>query len=175
MANEAYFNGKWSLFRICHSCCFLSINNLSGFFLEIVMGDRWFGKNIFAFGTLLVLVLVLFQYYLYHTFPFRFKIVILFSSCNSCWCISFWITVQRYGFFSTHSELSRRYAKIVEKKLVLSLEMTKINLPVTKINLLVTKIEISMTKMKSLCVWRQGCDVKAWFRKTSFLILKTYI
>ena len=27
-------------FSICHSCCFLSINNLSGFFLEIVMGDR---------------------------------------------------------------------------------------------------------------------------------------
>ena len=76
MANEAYFNGKRSLFRICHSCCFLSINNLSGFFLKIVMGDRWFGKNIFAFDTLLVLVLVLFQYYLYHTFSFRFKIVI---------------------------------------------------------------------------------------------------
>ena len=53
-------------FSICHSCCFLSINDLSGFFLEIVMGDRWFGKNIFAFGTLLVLVLVLFQYYLNH-------------------------------------------------------------------------------------------------------------
>ena len=50
-------------FSICHSCCFLSINDLSGFFLEIVMGDRWFGKNIFAFGTLFVLVLVLFQYY----------------------------------------------------------------------------------------------------------------
>ena len=93
---EAYFNGNWSLlqwqtkpissadeaylvcciskivrdkcpfFSICHSCCFLSINNLSGFFLEIVMGDRWFGKNIFAFGILLVLVLVLFQYYLNH-------------------------------------------------------------------------------------------------------------
>lgn len=103
-------------FSICHSCCFLSINNLSGFFLEIVMGDRWFGKNIFAFSTLLVLVLVLFQYYLDHTFSFRFKIVILFSSCNSCWCISFWITVQRYGFFSAHSELSRRFAKIIEKK-----------------------------------------------------------
>ena len=146
------------------------------------MGDRWFGKNIFAFGPLLVLVLVLFRYYLYHTFSFRFKIVILFSSCNSCWCISFWITVQRYGFFSTHSELSRRFAKIVEKKLVLSLEMTKINLPVTKMQISVTKIEIpvtkigiSVTKIRPLFLWRQGCDVKAWSQKSSFLILKTYI
>ena len=168
MANEAYFKCRWSLFRICHSCCFLSINNLSGFFLEIVMGDRWFGKKLFAFGTLLVLVLVLFQYYLDHTFSFRFKIVILFSSCNSCWCISFWITVQRYGFFSAHSEVSRRFAKIIEKKLVLSSEMTKINLSVTK-------IEISVTKIRPLFLWRQGCDVKAWSQKTSFLLLKTYI
>ena len=153
------------------------------------MGDRWFGKNIFAFGTLLVLVLVLFQYYLYHTFSFRFKIVILFSSCNSCWCISFWITVQRYGFFSAHSEVSRRFAKIIEKKLVWSSEMTKIEISVTKINLpvtkidfsvtkiesSVTKIEISVTKIRPLFLWRQGCDVKVWSRKTSFLLLKTYI
>ena len=166
---------KCPFFSICHSCCFLSINDLSSFFLEIVMGDRWFGKNIFAFGTLLVLVLVLFQYYLVLTFSFRFKIVILFSSCNSCWCISFWITVQRYVFFSAHSELSRRYAKIIEKKLVLSSEMTKTKLPVTKINLPVTKIEISVTKIRPLFLWRQGCDVKAWSQKTSFLLLKTYI
>ena len=55
--------------------------------------------------------------------------------------------MQRYGFFSAHSELSRRYAKIIEKKLVLSSEMTKINLPVTKINLPVTKINLSVTKI----------------------------
>ena len=65
--------------------------------------------------------------------------------------------MQRYVFFSAHSELSRRYAKIIEKKLVLSSEMTKtklpvtkINLPVTKINLPVTKIEISVTKIRPL-------------------------
>ena len=62
------------------------------------------------------------------------------------------MTVQRYGFFSTHSELSRRFAKIIEKKLVLSSEMTKTKLPVTKIEISVTKIEISMTKIKSLFV-----------------------
>ena len=47
--------------------------------------------------------------------------------------------------FSTHSELSRRYAKIVEKKLVLSSEMTKINLSMTKIEISVTKINLSVT------------------------------
>ena len=57
--------------------------------------------------------------------------------------------MQRYGFFSTHSELSRRFAKIIEKKLVLSSEMTKINLPMTKLNLSVTKLEISVTKLES--------------------------
>ena len=55
--------------------------------------------------------------------------------------------MQRYGFFSAHSELSRRFAKIIEKN-VLSSEMTKINLSVTKINLSVTKIEISVTKIE---------------------------
>ena len=59
------------------------------------------------------------------------------------------MTVQRYGFFSTHSELSRRFAKIIEKKIVLSSEMTKINLPMTKLNLSVTKLEISVTKIES--------------------------
>ena len=156
MANEAYFKCRWSLFRICHSCCFLSINNLSGFFLEIVMGDRWFGKNIFAFGTLLVLVLVLFQYYL----NYGAKIRLFF---DSLWT----------------------FAKIREdnrKKIVLSSEMTKINLPMTKLNLSVTKINLSVTKLESsvtkirpLFLWRQGCDVKAWSQKTSFLLLKTYI
>ena len=151
-------------------------------FLFLLSSFFWYAMKppcrFYAFGTLLVL----FQYYLYHTFSFRFKIVILFSSCNSCWCISFWITVQRYGFFSTHSELSRRFAKIIEKKLVLSSEMTKINLPMTKLNLSVTKLEISVTKLESsvtkirpLFLWRQGCDVKAWSQKTSFLLLKTYI
>ena len=57
--------------------------------------------------------------------------------------------MQRYGFFSAHSELSRRFAKIIEKKLVLSSEMTKINLPMPKINLSVTKLEISVTKLES--------------------------
>ena len=66
------------------------------------------------------------------------------------------MSVQRYGFFSTHSELSRRYAKIRPKKTKKSLSVTKIefsvtkiNLPVTKIEIPVTKIEISMTKIKS--------------------------
>ena len=52
------------------------------------------------------------------------------------------MTVQRYGFFSTHSEDTRRYAKK-------NLSVTKIEFSVTKINLPVTKIEISMTKIKS--------------------------
>ena len=70
------------------------------------------------------------------------------------------------------------FAKIREdnrKKLVLSSEMTKINLPVTKIEISVTKIESSVTKIRPLFLWRQGCDVKAWSQKTSFLLLKTYI
>ena len=56
------------------------------------------------------------------------------------------MTVQRYCFFSTHSEDTRRYAK---KKL----SVTKIEFSVTKINLPVTKIEISMTKIEiPVCV-----------------------
>ena len=57
------------------------------------------------------------------------------------------MTVQRYCFFSTHSEDTRRYAK--KKKL----SVTKIEFSVTKINLPVTKIEISMTKIEiPVCV-----------------------
>ena len=57
--------------------------------------------------------------------------------------------MQRYGFFSAHSEVSRRFAKIIEKKLVWSSEMTKIEISVTKINLPVTKIDFSVTKIES--------------------------
>ena len=59
------------------------------------------------------------------------------------------MTVQRYCFFSTHSEDTRRYAKKKQKKL----SVTKIEFSVTKINLPVTKIEISMTKIEiPVCV-----------------------
>ena len=60
------------------------------------------------------------------------------------------MTVQRYCFFSTHSEDTRRYAKKKQKK---KLSVTKIEFSVTKINLPVTKIEISMTKIEiPVCV-----------------------
>ena len=56
------------------------------------------------------------------------------------------MTVQRYCFFSTHSEDT-------QKKKQKKLSVTKIEFSVTKINLPVTKIEISMTKIEiPVCV-----------------------
>ena len=65
------------------------------------------------------------------------------------------MTVQRYGFFSTHSEDTRRYAKKNLKNLSVTkieFSVTKIEISMTKIEIPVTKIEISMTKIKSLFV-----------------------
>ena len=57
----------------------------------------------------------------------------------------------------------------------LEISVTKLEISVTKLEISVTKIESSVTKIRPLFLWRQGCDVKAWSQKTSFLLLKTYI
>ena len=160
MANEAYFNGKWSLLQwqtkpisMANEAYFVSVTHVVSCLSITYPVSSWkswwviddLAKIYSPLAPFLFLFLFCFNTTCIILFPFALKLLFNLVLVTRVDASLSELRCKDTAFFLTHSELSRRYAKIVEKKLVLSSEMTKINLSMTKMQISVTKIEISVT------------------------------